>query len=91
MSWALEAVPGVEHLMAYESRLNYFIPDKPWVSICLYDVTRFSGAQIMNVLRTHPYTINGGVITENPYFIDPDEFLRTHAPQFLPSVQARAR
>ncbi len=31
MVWALEAIPGVEHLMAYESRLNYyyFIPGKP--------------------------------------------------------------
>jgi hypothetical protein len=25
MVWALEAIPGREHLMAYESRLNYFI------------------------------------------------------------------
>ncbi|MFP4053584.1 MAG: hypothetical protein ACLFV7_06955 [Phycisphaerae bacterium] len=35
--------------MAYESRSNYFIPGKPWISICLYNVTRFSGADIMNV------------------------------------------
>ncbi len=83
MSWALEAIPGVEHLMAYESRLNYFIPGKPWISICMYDVTRFSGRQIMNVLRTHPFTINGTVITENPYYIDPDSYLAEHAPQFL--------
>jgi hypothetical protein len=82
MSWALEAVPGVEDLMAYESRLNYFIPGKPWISICLYDVNRFSGAQIMDVLRTHPFTISGGVITENPYYINPDEYLAEFAPQF---------
>jgi len=51
MAWALEAIPGVEHLMAYESRLNYFIPGKPWISICLYNVNKFSGAMIMNVLK----------------------------------------
>ena len=83
MVWALEAIPGIEYLMAYEARLNYFIPGKPWISICMYDVTRFSGAMIMNVLRTHPFTINGGVITKNPYFVHPDIWLAENAPQFL--------
>lgn len=83
MVWALEAIPGVEHLMAYESRLNYFIPGKPWISICLYNVAKFSGATIMNVLRTHPYSISGGVITENPFYQDPDVWLAQNAPQFL--------
>lgn len=83
MTWALESIPGVEHLMAYEARLNYFIPGKPWISICLYDVRRFTGATILNVLRTHPYALSGGVITANPYYQDPAEWLSDHAPQFL--------
>jgi|GEM_PF-1282689 hypothetical protein len=36
----------------------------------------------MNVLQTHPYTISGGVITQNPYFVDPDEWLRENDPEF---------
>jgi hypothetical protein len=83
MVWALEAIPGIEHLMAYESRLNYFIPGKPWISICLYNLTRFSGMMIMKVLQTHPYTISGGVITQNPYFQNPDDWLCANAPDFL--------
>jgi hypothetical protein len=83
MTWALEAIPGVEHLMTYESRLNYFIPGKPWISICLYNVTKFDGSTIMDVLRTHPYTISGGVITENPYYQDPDIWLAENAPNYL--------
>lgn len=82
MIWALEAIPGIEHLMVYESRLNYFIPGKPWISICLYDLTRFSGAMIMKVLQTHPFSISGGVITRNSYFQDPDEWLQANAPEF---------
>ena len=82
MVWALQAIPGVEHLMAYESRLNYFFPGKPWISICLYNITKFSGSMIVNVLRTHPYTISGGVITQNPYFIDPDKYLAQYYPEF---------
>jgi hypothetical protein len=83
MVWALEAIPGVEHLMAYEARLNYFIQGKPWISICMYNVNKFNGATIMNVLRTHPYTISGGIIVQNPYFIDPDQWLAENAPQFM--------
>ena len=83
MVWALEAIPGVEHLMAYESRLNYFIPGKPWISICLYNVNKFKGTTIMGVLRTHPFTISGGIITQNPYYQDPDRWLAENAPQFL--------
>jgi len=82
MVWALEAIPGVEHLMAYESRLNYFIPGKPWISICMYNVTKFSGSTIMNVLRTHPFSISGGIITQNPFYQDPDEWLCENDPEF---------
>ncbi|MDZ7762821.1 MAG: MEDS domain-containing protein [Melioribacteraceae bacterium] len=82
MVWAVEAIPGVEHLMVYESRLNYFIPGKPWISICLYNITKFSGSTVMKVLQTHPYTISNGIITQNPYFEDPDEWLKKNAPEF---------
>jgi hypothetical protein len=83
MVWALDAIPGIEHLMAYEARLNYFIPGKPWISICMYNVNKFSGSLIMNVLRTHPFTINSGIITKNPFFIHPDKWLAENAPEFI--------
>jgi hypothetical protein len=83
MAWALEAIPGVEHLMAYEARLNFFIPDKPWISICMYNLNKFDGKTIMNVLRTHPFVISGGVITQNPYFVQPSKWLAENAPQYL--------
>ena len=83
MSWALKSIPGIEYLMAYESRLNRFIPGKPWISICLYDINLFDGKTIMNVLRTHPYTISKGIITQNPLYQDPEIWLKENAPQFL--------
>jgi hypothetical protein len=84
MAWALEAIPGIEHLMAYESRLNYFIPGKPWISICMYNLKKFDGSTIMKVLKTHPYTISKGILMENPYYENPDIWLKDNAPQFLP-------
>lgn len=83
MAWALKTIPGVEYLFAYESRLNYFVKDRTIVSICLYNLQKISGAMMMNALQTHPFTISGGVITQNPYFVHPDQWLADNAPQFL--------
>lgn len=81
MVWALNDIPGIEHLMVYESRINYFVINKSWISICMYNLNRFSGAVIMNVLQTHPYTISGGVIMKNPYYINPDDWLKDNVPE----------
>ena len=31
---------------------------------------------MVDVLRTHPLVIIGGILQENPFFVPPDEFLR---------------
>ncbi len=86
MGWALEKIPGVENLMAYESLLNTFIWGKTWISICLYDVNRFPGSTIMKVLQVHPFVITGGGIFENPYFMHPEKWLAKYAPEFLKAI-----
>ncbi len=83
MAWGIKNIKGVEHLFAYESRLNYFVQDRSVISLCLYNISKISGEMTMNVLRTHPYTISGGIITQNPYYIKPDKWLAENAPQFL--------
>jgi len=85
MVWAIQAIPGVEDLMIYESRLNYFIPGKPWISICMYNTTKFTGAIIMKVLQTHPYLISKHTITQNPFYKDPDTWLKENAPAYIDS------
>lgn len=30
----------------------------------------------MDILRTHPMVIMGGVLQQNPFWVPPDEFLR---------------
>lgn len=30
----------------------------------------------MDIMRTHPMVIVGGVLQDNPFFVPPDEFLR---------------
>jgi hypothetical protein len=74
MEWALEDREGVSDLIEYEARFNLVHDPKDPV-ICAYDLTKFSGDVIMDVLRTHPTTIIGGILQENPFFVPPDQFL----------------
>ncbi|MEA2989309.1 MAG: hypothetical protein QOG83_2020, partial [Alphaproteobacteria bacterium] len=38
--------------------------------------TQFSASVLMDILRTHPQVIVGGILRENPFYVPPDEFLR---------------
>lgn len=75
MEWALSELPGVHDIVEYESRLNYILPNYDQVTVCTYDLTRFSAAVTMDILRTHPQVIIGGILRENPYYVPPDELL----------------
>lgn len=77
MEWALEEKPGVERVMEYESRVNLLLNRLKQPAICVYDLNRFSGSTVMDVLRTHPYAIVEGVLRENPFYVPPEEFLGT--------------
>jgi len=76
MEWALEDRPGVDDLVEYETRLNYILPRFKDPVICTYDLAKFGGDVVVDIIRTHPMTIIGGILQENPFFVPPDEFLR---------------
>ena len=78
MTWALRAMPGVDELCAYESELNRYLPSFPQVLLCMYDLDRFDGHTIVDVMKTHPTVLLGGVLFENPYYIPPDELLEAN-------------
>ncbi len=75
MTWSMQNMPGVDGLISYESKLNRFLPRYPQVILCLYDLERFSGNILMDVLKTHPKVLVGGMLVANPFYLDPDEFL----------------
>src|SRR5262245_33790482 len=74
MDWAVEAPPGVDVLLEYESRVNLVPTANP--VICAYDLARSGGDWVVDVMRTHPLIIIGGILQENPFFVPPDAFLR---------------
>lgn len=75
MVWALKNLPGTDELIEYEARLNFLTPKHSCSLICMYDVSRFSGRVLSDVLATHSHVIMHGKIYKNPYYIEPLEFL----------------
>src|SRR5579872_168109 len=75
MEWALEDFPGVNDLVEYEARANLVVAKYKHPCICTYDCTKFGAGVAMDILRTHPMVILGGVLQKNPFFVPPAEFL----------------
>jgi hypothetical protein len=75
MEWALLDKPGVEELLEYETRVNYVLAKHHDPVICTYDLSRFNASVAIDVMRTDPMVIVGGVLQENPFFVPPDQFL----------------
>jgi hypothetical protein len=75
MSWAQDVITGplVEDFMSYEVQATRYARAYPQVALCLYDLEKFRGNVIIPVLKTHPKVFFGGMLLENPYFVDPDE------------------
>jgi hypothetical protein len=66
---------GVDSWLEYETRVNYVVPKYDDPVICVYDLSKFSAAMVMDMLRTHPVLIVGETLHENPFFVPPDQFL----------------
>lgn len=75
MEWSLEDFPGVDDIVEYESRLNDVTSRFDDVVVCTYDLKRFSATLVMDILRTHPQVIVGGILQENPFYVPPEQFL----------------
>jgi hypothetical protein len=76
MEWALEDLPGVHDIVEYETRLNHVLPEYHDPVVCTYDLSRFDASVAMDIMRTHPMTIIGGILQENPIYVPPDQMLR---------------
>jgi hypothetical protein len=76
MEWALEDLPGVHGIVEYETRLNHVLPQYHDPVICTYDLSRFDASVAMDVMRTHPMAIIGGILQENPFYVPPDQMLQ---------------
>lgn len=76
MEWALEDRPGTHEIIEYETRLNRALPKQHDPVICTYDLSQFDASVVIDIMRTHPMVIIGGILQENPFFIPAEEMLQ---------------
>ena len=75
MTWVFSKAPGVERLIEYETKLNYFLPKSKTIAICQYNEGKFSPKTLLEVVYTHPYIFMHNRGVKNPFHIPPDDFL----------------
>ena len=76
MEWTLERFPGVHDLLRFEARVEQLLRPYDDPAICVYDSSKFSGGVVLDILRTHPVVLVGGLLHENPFYQPPEEFLK---------------
>jgi hypothetical protein len=76
MDWAAEGRPYVDDLVEFESRVNDVWRRHDDAVICVYDLAIFGGDTVVDIMRTHPMIIIGGILQQNPFYAPPVEFLR---------------
>jgi MEDS: MEthanogen/methylotroph, DcmR Sensory domain len=79
MEWALKNEEQITDLLEYEARANdvWEYQDGPSNPvICTYDLTKFGGDVVVDVMRTHPMIIIGGILQKNPFYVPPKKFLQ---------------
>jgi hypothetical protein len=75
MGWAAEEPDRRHMLLEYEARAGSLQPTYPHISICVYDTAKFDGDVLIDVLRTHPMALIGGMLQINPFYVPAAEFL----------------
>jgi hypothetical protein len=76
MDWAAGSRSLIDAVIEFESRVNDLWRDHDDVVICTYRLDQFQGDAVIDILRTHPAVIIGGILQRNPFFLPPQQFLR---------------
>lgn len=75
MDWAVEDGSYVDDVVEFESRVNEVWNRHEDAVICTYYLRKFGGENVIDILRTHPMVIIGGILQHNPFFVPPAQFL----------------
>ena len=76
MDWAVEDQSHVDDVIEFESRVNEVWRRHDDAVICTYHLGQFGAEAVIDIMRTHPMVIIGGMLQQNPFYVPPDEFLR---------------
>jgi hypothetical protein len=76
MDWAAEDRSYIDDLVEFESRVNDVWRRHNDIVICTYQLRKFGGETVVDIMRTHPMIIVGGILQRNPFFVPPEDFVR---------------
>lgn len=75
MDWVVEGGSHADDVVEFESRVNEVWNRHEDAVICTYYLRKFGGDTMIDILRTHPMVIIGGILQHNPFFVPPEQFL----------------
>jgi len=76
MDWAAGDAACIDQLIEFESRVNSLWRRTEDAVICVYNLGKFSGDTVIDIMRTHPMVIIGGMLQQNPFYVPPEQFLQ---------------
>ena len=70
IGWADPDWPAHDDLLAFESQVNLAVSTYPVVTVCTYRLTDIPGPLLIyGGINTHPLTIIGDTVAENPHYV----------------------
>jgi hypothetical protein len=75
MDWVDGERSYVDEVVEFESRVNEVWRRHDDAVICTYHLGQFGGDTVVDIMRTHPMIIIGGILYQNPFFVPPEAFL----------------
>jgi hypothetical protein len=82
IGWGRDTWPSERDILEFEGKVTAAARAFPCVVVCMYDVQALPGRVIVHgAFETHPLTICGNLLRENPYYVQFDEFLSRLAPR----------
>lgn len=78
MDWASIDPSRMLDLIEFESRVNEVWQRHDDAVVCTYHLSKFGGEAVIDIMRTHPMVIIGGIIQQNPFYVPPEVFLNEY-------------
>ncbi len=76
IGWGRPGWPGEENILEFEAKVTDAAGLFPCVVVCMYDVRSLPGRVLLKGgFETHPHTIRGNVLRENPCYVPTQAFL----------------
>jgi hypothetical protein len=75
MDWASGSQSNIGELVEFEARVNDVWCRHDDAVICVYDLAKFGADTVIDIMRTHPMTVIGGILQHNPFYVPPQKLL----------------